>query len=390
MEHLFHFLDGGILMKNSFFHFVSVITPLILFSTFCLAQEIKLTEDQKREYIEFSDYNYEPLKLFLSAIQEYNDETFPETLNEILEKYPKSKITPFVQYLLGRYYEYKFKDEKDREKAIINYQKVIRNYPNALYPKNDFPIHFCRAGELYDEEIAPIAQMHIAWLYDLYGDNPDNPMRDTKQAITEYRKVITNYTEKVSLCLTAYIHLLSIYREENNEEKFQEIGNILISKYGGQSFRKGSWGEWGVVEPEVLIGLAEFEEKKGNHVAAIKIYKKVLIKFSDASKTFHGGPEIYYSNWAIDGILNLINDDEKSIQELKKIQTKIIGKRLKGYLQFKIAYIYDKKIRDQEKATDEYKKFVENYDFNQHTYGMLDNEATEKLQELQTTKNKKK
>jgi tetratricopeptide (TPR) repeat protein len=51
-----------------------------------------------------------------------------EDYKYFIEKYPNNKNTPRAQYYIGYTYEEEIKDHK---KAIVEYEKVLRNYPGT-------------------------------------------------------------------------------------------------------------------------------------------------------------------------------------------------------------------------------------------------------------------
>lgn len=327
----------------------------------------------------YSDYDQKPLKLYFKAReiqsilfkgQNLTKESWEEQGNlyrELLERYPICKLAGFVQYLLARYYKKQIGNkpryldkEIAREKVIKTYRDVINKYPIAVFPIHGYPEYF-KLGL----RIAPIAQINIAWLY----ESGDHVKPDIEKALKEYQIIIDKYPDAVDdegmmLALSAYVSILDIYSGMRNKEEFadtskvKEICRILINNFQNQKYETRGYS-FGEIHPEAYMRLAKFEPDKEK---AIKLYKDIIEEFPKSWKGKSGSGAIgMYSVKSLNEIINLLDDPLLAIKECHEILNSKLDKLIRGYAQYRIAEIYERDIKDYDRALIEYQNVLDNF-----------------------------
>ncbi|MCK4225765.1 tetratricopeptide repeat protein [candidate division WOR-3 bacterium] len=327
----------------------------------------------------YSDFDRKPLELYFKAREIQNmwlrgenhtKESWIDQGNlyrELLEKYHKCKLAGLTQYLLAIHCKKQIGNnlgylnrENARDKAIEAYRNVVNKYPLAVFPIHGFPEYFEMGLR-----IAPIAQINMAWLYELeYHLKPD-----IKSALKEYQIIIDKYPEAVDnrgrrLILSSHVSIMNIYSGIRGREQFldipkvKEICNILLNNFQNQQYEIQGWS-FGEIHPEAYMRLAELEKNKEN---AFKLYKKIITDYPNSWTGKSGsGATVLYSVKALDKIVHLLDDTLLAIKECLEIVNSGFDKSICGYAQYKIAKIYEKELIDYKQALVEYKKVIENF-----------------------------
>lgn len=158
--------------------------------------------------------------------------------NRIINEYPQSELASEAQFMLGIYYGDNIAVwDNDYEKAISEYQKVLRNYPNSLE--------------------APAAQYDIADCY-IFSKNYEI-------AIDEYKKVIKNYPKSKEAASSQNAIGDCCFGLKDYFKAIEEYQKTI------ENYPKSK-----VVEM-TLIGIARvYEEGLHNYQKAIETYKRYL------------------------------------------------------------------------------------------------------------------
>jgi TolA-binding protein len=190
------------------------------------------------EYFALDD-KYKDLKdSFLKKDVVYDKEEYKKALadhSKFVEKYPDSNWAVDVRSDIGEIY---WEGLKDSEKAIEEYQGIIRDYPDnwrAVAAQYDIATiyedlkDYDRAITAYQKVItdypesnyAPMAQDNIG---DIYEDN----FKDYQQAIKEYRKVVENYPRSYEADYAQYtIGSLYRWRLKNYDQAIKEYRKLI-------------------------------------------------------------------------------------------------------------------------------------------------------------------
>lgn len=331
-----------------------------------------------------SDYDRNPLNLYFEARQIDELEGHQKTIEKIIEQgnlyrrllveYPSCKLAGFTCYLLAEHYVnygiYGRRFETGlnnaelmvefREIAVRLYNKIIDDYSHAVFPTNEKRsdgLYFSRMGI----EIAPLAQMKIARLWDHRGLDPQRA--NIPRAGEEYQNVIDRFpgaidTDSTLLALKAYLAMLDIYSDKYNYrssldfDKARNICQIMLSDFPNLRILK----EWISIEthPAVYFRLAEIESDKEQ---AIGILKKIIYEFPDSFFYEDDGPT-YYSDQALREMIRQMDDPNRSIEECRKIMNSDLPVRMRAFAQLRIALIYLEDLNDKSQALIEFRSIV--------------------------------
>lgn len=324
----------------------------------------------------YSDCDQKPLALYFKARniiemwckgKRHTKESEAEQgslYQELLNKYSECKLAGFVQYLLANHYEKQIgntnrylDNETARQKAIEEYNKVINQYPLAIFPICGYPQYF-KLGL----KIAPLAQINIAWLYkSSYYVKPD-----IGKALATYQIIINQYLDAVDkkgyrLILSAYVSMLNIYCDDEgfvDTTKAKEICHLLINHFPNQKYEIEGW-HFGEIHPEAYWRLAKLEPFKEK---AIKLYKKIMTDFprSWTGQSGSGAISLYSVN-SLSEIIKLLGNPQLVITECRNIINSRLDKSIQGYAQFMIAKTYEQDLRNYERALIEYQIILDNY-----------------------------
>lgn len=291
----------------------------------------------------YSDYNGEPLKMFLESAHQlpYCNEIVPHLYAVILSRYPSCKLAPYLKFRLG---------------GMDLYRELVRNHPDSVFP-------FKKKVKL-----APVAQMKIAYIY----SSKENSLFDIPNAIEEFGKVIKNYPADIQdesgfdLKINAYIELLGIYTDWwygvsfKNTEKARQIIETLL-RLPNQDYLAKEW--WvGRTHPECYLRLGDIEREAGNIAKSRILYQKVLKEFPNIWTGKRGSDDSSpYVSIALQKLLNIEKDNHQNqIAQCAGIIAGDYDKSVKAFALYSLAVIYAES-NQTDKAKEEYQKVIRDY-----------------------------
>lgn len=376
------------------FRIVSII--LIILSanykiTFCAEKQKITADDFVINYKQYADYNGIPLRSFIEAhlkakpLNTHNpywervDNSIIEAYEEIITKYPKSVITPFVTYLLAScypcYYWQKDLDPKGIgiQKELELYRTIITKYPEAIVPDLPYQQLGFDSREPFNVnlKVAALAYEHLAEIYEYTGK--------FKEALEAYEGLANKYShDKLEIGAQgnefSYMRMIEIYnnglpgRTYDYPFKNTNRTKILcqsILAFPNNKISLDNWGYFVELHPCVLLILGNIEKAEKNFKKAILYYERVILEFPKARWDIHAGIYGLYYLDAFNGLFTILADPEQCINKCREIQNISKNKEIKTYCQFRIAQYYDKSLHNEKQAALEYKKLFENFNFDQ-------------------------
>lgn len=212
------------------------------------SKEAQRTVDFIKEH---SDFDYQPLRMYVDIQNTSDPQERIEGLKEILERYPDCNLADYVQYSIGRTYMLLGQYPEAKKEFDI----LLTKYPHspciAKYyfdmgkfysrqKKFDEAIKVYRKllSEYPDSYLAPKAQWEIGEYYYLR-------LKKYNLAHTEFQRVLDKYPDSIQAPM-ALLAIGNIYEEQKEKEKAKKAYQRVLADYPDVTI---PWGAYTIDVP---------------------------------------------------------------------------------------------------------------------------------------------
>lgn len=171
-----------------------------------------------------TDYEYEPLKIYIEGEILYKSEQFLEAIEkkrEMIKRYPECNLAPQAQYEIADTFIYRLNSSS---KAIEEFQKLVANYSHSQYAeKGLYRVAECHrewkrlaeAAEKYQEFILKYPQSRVADYACYYLGHCYEQLQLMDKAQEAYQKLVEHYQKSIwARVVTAKLKTLSAKKNE--------------------------------------------------------------------------------------------------------------------------------------------------------------------------------
>lgn len=266
-------------------------------------------QDWAQKYPDSVDYDGMPLKMLFEAEWPGDYEGKIEALKSIKKAYPKSKIAPYLDYVLIYNSSQPALPLKEKRSRLL---ALIKNYKDRTFPS------ICEQFVTEDKplptpglKVAALAQVRLAETYYTYHlfnkDTIDNAV--LQKAADEWNKVLGYFpdrfnfekgsianTEWSKLIYPAYFTIAQINSRLNNTDKVNEIADQIVKK--GPDIEYGDFYTKDAYAEAYLIKAVRSSESKDYQMAEGYLQKVVNQYYDKRWYYHHGVGEQYYATAA--------------------------------------------------------------------------------------------
>jgi len=267
-----------------------------------------------------------------------NPEKAIERYEMLLEQYPCCSISPEAQWRIGYIYE---KVLNSDEHAIESYENVVTNYPTSSFAAEAL----FRIGRIYKESgNYEKALDAFSKLIDQWPDFWKLP------AIFYWKGQCLEEIRNYSQAIDAYKIFLTTYLPQTEQTRLGDIGRYNQSKLKIETEIENKINFLQAEMPKVEWEKARTFIKEGNYSEALPIYRRLPMIAPN-------------SKWAQEAIKQIRKIEYlASIQRLKqKISSLPPGDYCSMIAQERIAEIYERELKEYNKAISEYKIILSDY-----------------------------
>jgi len=257
---------------------------------------------------------------------------------ELLKRYPYSSVAPEAGWRIGDVYD---KVLNSKDKAIEAYKDVVVKYPTSHFAAEAL----FRIGRIYEE--GGNCGKALDAFDELIQQWPDFWKLP---AVFYWKGKCLEELKDYGQAINAYKTFVIAYLPQTDQARLGDIGKYQQSKLKIESEIENKINALQAQMPSVEWGKAQVLIEKGNYLEALPIYRKL--------------PTIApNSKWAEDAKKQIRTIEyQAGIQRLrKKIESLPPGDYQAMIAQERIAEIYERELKDYDKAIAEYNLVLSNY-----------------------------